>query len=646
MRLRSVKITGYKRFARSQLLYLGPRIVAIVGPNEAGKTSLLRALSHLPADATFNRREFTGRQQPAARTTVISARYEVEDGDRNGISHLFDRQQDYIFTYSLQSTGAMSWTLEPAITRDTTSREYISKSIADINDSGALVIPVISEDETASDLSLSSMAEALAAMLSEAEEDLTLEQLDQIATLRQHLDTNGDRCADSDAARALLQKVSDLQLAEREENPRIQIFHTLFPRLPQMLVFDDQQRTLRSDYTWVEITKPPPALDNLLHLAGISFEDYRTLAIDRERREDLSTVERAINRQLGGRLLVWSQNQLTVTLRADHESLAIYVTDQDTDRDVLLEERSAGLRMFASLLAFCARYAGNVPPILLFDEAETHLHYGAQADLMNVFARQNIAQAVIYTTHSIGCLPEDLGCSIRVVAPIGKEESEIRNEFWSGGAGLTPLMLAMGASAVAFSPARYVLLGEGPTEAILLPSLFRAACHGKLQDRALGFQVASGTAEIPSDLAPDLEKEAGSVAYLFDADTGGREHAAKLSARANEEERVLILGDGNEPNLCTEDLVDVQTYTAAVNEVLSDTRNTTDELTTDELPAVWRPHYVDDWCRVRGMAPLSKVRIAERILRIAEHTGTLTESSREALLAELYQKLCRVFGLA
>ena len=80
-------------------------------------------------------------------------------------------------------------------------------------------------------------------------------------------------------------------------------------------------------------------------------------------------------------------------LEADAESLAVHVTDEDTQRDVPIEERSAGLQMFAALLAFCARYADYVPPILLFDEAETHLHYGAQADLVHVFETQNVAQA-------------------------------------------------------------------------------------------------------------------------------------------------------------------------------------------------------------------------------------------------------------
>ncbi|MGN6373317.1 MAG: AAA family ATPase [Solirubrobacteraceae bacterium] len=648
MRLRSVQITGYKRFAAKQTFYLGARVIAIVGPNEAGKTSLLKALLHLPAEAAFDRREFTGRRQPASRTTIVKARYEVEEADRADLTHLLDKEESYAFERYLDSDGMARWYFEPPIRRDTSAREALSKQIASLNENEALDINFAADEDGNTpdpDTSISSMAGALAEALSEASEDLDEDQLTQVDAFQQILEARGSECGDPSKASDLLEAVTDVAAKERIPRPSEQIYATLNSRVPQMLEFNDDQRALRSDYVWSEMSTAPNALGNLLHLADVDFDEYRSLASDRDRRDELSTFERKLNKTLKERLDAWSQHELTITLRADTESLAVHVTDEDTQRDVPIEERSAGLRMFAALLAFCARYASSTPPILLFDEAETHLHYGAQADLMDVFAKQDVAQAVIYTTHSIGCLPEDLGRSIRVVAPVGNEESEIRNEFWSGGVGLTPLMLAMGASAIAFSPARYAVLGEGPTESILLPSLFRAARSGTNGGRALGFQVASGTAEVAANVAPDLETEAGNVAYLFDADEGGREHAKKLAQRAHNEGRVFILGDGTEADLCTEDLVARETYVAAVNEILRDTRNSSDEFTVEEMPAVGRANYVNQWCEARGIAPLSKTRIAERALRIADKTDTLLEPSRKVLTAKLYRDLCKALGL-
>ncbi len=648
MRLRSVQISGYKRFASPHTLYLGPRVIAVVGPNEAGKTSLLRALIHLPTNAAFDRREFTGRRQPASRTRIIQARYEVEKADRADIAHLLDDDKKYVFEQHLESDGVARWSLDPWVRRDTGAREALSKQIAVLNENRSLDIHLVADDDgniPDPDISISSTAAGLAEMLSEAAEDLDEDQSTQLVTFQQILEARASECREPSRASDLLETVTDVIGKEQSAKPSAQIYAALNPRVPRMLEFDDDQRALLSDYVWSEIGMAPDALANLLYLADADFDVYRSLATDRDRRDELSTFERKLNVTLKERLEAWSQHELTITLRADTESLAVHVTDDDTQKDVPIEERSAGMRMFAALLAFCARYATDTPPILLFDEAETHLHYGAQADLMDVFAKQDVAQAVIYTTHSIGCLPEDLGRSIRVVAPIGNEESEIRNEFWSGGVGLTPLMLAMGASAIAFSPARYAVLGEGPTECILLPSLFRAARHGNEVDRALGFQVASGTAEVAADAAPDLETEAGNVAYVFDADQGGRDHAEKLAQRAHNEGRVFVLGDGAEPDLCIEDLLASETYTAAVNEILRDTRNSSDQLTGDELPAVGRANYVNLWCEARGIAPLSKTRIAERALRLADDTGVLLEPSRKALTAKLYRDLRKALGL-
>ncbi|MDX6435749.1 MAG: hypothetical protein QOK34_583, partial [Gaiellaceae bacterium] len=461
MRLRSVQINGYKRFAAPHTLYLGPSVIAVVGPNEAGKTSLLKGLMHLPANAAFDRREFTGRRQPAGLTRIVQARYEVETADRADIAHLLDNDQNYVFERRLESDGVARWTLDPWIRRDTSAREALSKQIAASNESKSLDI-IFAADEDGNipdpDLSISSTAAGLAEMLSEAAEDLDEEQLAQVAAFQQVLEARAGECTEPSQASELLETMSDVVSKEQVAKPSDQIYAALNPRVPRMLEFDDDQRALLSDYVWSEMSTAPDALGNLLHLADADFDMYRSLATDRDRRDELSTFERKLNITLKERLEAWSQHELTITLRADTESLAVHVTDDDTQRDVPIEERSAGMRMFAALLAFCARYATDTPPILLFDEAETHLHYGAQADLMDVFAKQDVAQAVIYTTHSIGCLPEDLGRSIRVVAPVGSEESEIRNEFWSGGVGLTPLMLAMGASAIAFSPARYAVL--------------------------------------------------------------------------------------------------------------------------------------------------------------------------------------------
>ena len=98
-----------------------------------------------------------------------------------------------------------------------------------------------------------------------------------------------------------------------------------------------------------------------------------------------------------------------------------------------IAERSDGLRQFLALLMFLSSHPNlKVPPIVLIDEVERHLHYDAQADLVQMLAHQDVAAKVVYTTHSLGCLPEDLGLGVRMVEATD-HLSQINNWFWSNG---------------------------------------------------------------------------------------------------------------------------------------------------------------------------------------------------------------------
>lgn len=129
--------------------------------------------------------------------------------------------------------------------------------------------------------------------------------------------------------------------------------------------------------------------------------------------------------------------------------------------------------------------------MILVDEAETHPHDDAQADLIGGFEEQDEAAKIIYSTYSAGSLPRDIGLGLRGIGPIYKEtedgpemtdHSRIVNEFLFGEQGVTPMLIAMGASALALSAAQKALVTEGFTDALLLPALLREATGSKRLD--------------------------------------------------------------------------------------------------------------------------------------------------------------------
>ena len=521
--------------------------------------------------------------------------------------------------------------------------EALKAAIAD----EALIDKAKVSDDDEPDTELHEQAKGVLDRLEGAPEDLDSEYIDPLRAFAAALrgDVN-EPCAAR--AQSLADSADDLLVHEEEENPHQRAESELVERTPRFLFFDDAQRALQTNYEWSQYTTAPQALDNLFHLAGIGYDAYREVALDRERRDELATLERRANAQLEREFKVWTQAELTAQFRADSEGMQLQVLDRDAMKDVPFDQRSQGLRSFIALIAFTARYGHDVPPILLIDEAESHLHYGGQADLMQVFERQELAQTIIYTTHSIGCLPEDLGTTIRAVAQIGDERSEIRNSFWndpSAGVGLTPLMLAMGADLFAFTPARFALIGEGPTEAIILPSLLREARDPKHDKTPLGFQVAPGVARVSRAAAGNLELDAGNVVYLVDSDDGGLDNADKLVERVKLENRFLVLGDANEDGLCTEDFIDLDLYVDAVNAVLA-LPDGSPLLVIADLPDAGRPNGVEAWCAGQSLAAPAKPEVALVCLQLARDSGRpLVEETRREQLAELYERVRGLLGL-
>jgi predicted ATP-dependent endonuclease of OLD family len=406
----------------------------------------------------------------------------------------------------------------------------------------------------------------------------------------------------------------------------------LFERRPRLLLFGDDARLLQSEYALDQIgTSAPTALRNLARLGGLNLETLKK-AITEEDHGHVETLVESANRQLGQIISeTWTQSGITVRLRLDGTVLRI-LTGRSGTRYVSIAERSDGLRQFIALLCFAALEQGGQGSILLIDEAETHLHYDAQADLVQMFARQAVVAKVIYTTHSIGCLPEDLGTGVRLIEPSGPDRSTIRNWFWEDErSGFSPLLFGMGASTLAFVPVRFAILTEGVTDIILLPTLLREATGRSY----LGFQIAPGLSRASEDEIALLEHEAPRTAYLLDSDAGGDEICKKLRRARIPDVRILRLSDSENQGLVVEDLIDADAYLAAVNEELRRSHGSSVSLSAAELTEIARPTAVRTWCKSNGVDPPNKRAVAYGLLELRGERRLLAEQ-RQALLEQLY----------
>ena len=259
-----------------------------------------------------------------------------------------------------------------------------------------------------------------------------------------------------------------------------------------------------------------------------------------------------------------------------------------------------------------------------------HLHYDAQSDLIAVLAEQTAAGQVIYTTHSAASLPEDLGLGVRVVEGIEDQTaSRVRQNFWRDDEpGLTALMMAMGASSLAFVALRPAVVVEGGSDLVLLPSLFREAIRAD----HVGFAIVPGAATAPADKLAGLDLQGTRTAWLFDADDGGRARRNELIKTGVPRERVLLLA--SDQDLEVEDLIAGEVYCAAVTSYARDVGITTQFSLSDlpSAPAV-RHDVVVAWCNAQGGRPPGKIAIANKVVALSGDFPLLEAEHAEDLRA-------------
>jgi predicted ATP-dependent endonuclease of OLD family len=646
MKLVSAGVSGVKRFADAEpMMDLVGTPIAIVGPNEVGKTTWLKALTYINGDEPdFASNDFTRDGDQKIR---IEAIFNLDDSDVQAIADVGGVGRPRQMKVVVREDNELRCDLIPPITRDFKLR-LKTRATAD------KVVSTL--------LSLSDLPEDIEETVKRVDELLRSDDRyddEDIELLRSAAEMFQPQ-AEPGHLKPLRKLGVELgPLADTESgNPDRRAATILLKRRPTFLLFNEDRRQLDSTFN-VNADSPTTATLSLLQIAGLDLGQLQQ-AISAQDAARIAELRSSANDTL---LEIfesrWQQANITVEISIDGDLLHIFI--RNASRKLIpIADRSDGLKQFVALVAFIEQRAPGREVILLIDEAEMHLHYDAQADLVQMLTHQQVAQKVIYTTHSAGCLPGDLGTGVRAIAPTGDpavapkdwEHSKVVNAFWYGsqGAGTSALLMAMGARSFVFAATRRAVIGEGISDAMLFPTLFKEA----LGTETLEFQVVFGISTTSPRDIDELDTSAARVVYVVDADPGGLQNRQKLLDSGIPSRRILVLGVDKEiaeaddlshlPPLALEDLVAADLYLEAVNHELL---NHGHQMTAADLPNIGRKKAIKDWCKARGLSTPSERTVSQLMLEIVgrrrqqDEKGGLLDPSRKTLVRALHRRVLR-----
>lgn len=555
---------GYKRLADTGC-NVSPNLLAFVGQNESGKSSVLAGLEWLTeeGETPLDRLDMS-RTKKKGSGWIVGARFALGDEEEELIRPLGFAETPTGVGMFKQADGSLYIAFDGPGDPKRDPAPFAKAAQALVHAQERLekqIVAAANEDDLSEDEEgLEGWFARVAELLSDPEVDWDTSDENVVGALADWLEQpppRGKNPRDAKTA-TLLRAAAEIGGRPHPKDAGIDL---LRERIPSFVLFREDDRVLPT-VTPVDPRsrgQMPSAIENFLTIADVDIAavwDAHAAGDSGEKKTLLDAGNRRLDEFFGE---AWNQSNVSVNFDVDERGLVTHVVNTDTRRFTRIEERSEGLRAFVTLAVFLGSQALEVPPILLIDEAELHLHADAQADLVGGLLRQINATQVWYTTHSPACLPSDLGTGIRMLERHG-EESEIKSHFWTNQEpGFGPLLYAMGAGAAAFSRCRWAVLGEGATEMILLPTLIRKATG--LDD--LPYQVAPGLANARGhDM--DVEEVAARVIYLTDGDKAGLDYLAARRAVHVPESRLKSLP----PGTSTEDLLDRDFLISVIDSLL------------------------------------------------------------------------------
>lgn len=543
MKLKGFRIQMYKCVLDSGPVGVGP-LTVLVGKNESGKTTLLKAL-HKFNPFTPEPYAITTEWPRAHRDTrskdqvVCTATFELDQDERKHLAELTESKID-VQTLDIDKDyeGKFEIKFPDGVFPDKLHPNDIDQACASLP---AVTEPVKAEFKKAAE---DCKTEARRLAHEGRFTDLAELETEHTKTLNANR-TEGNRNPQHQNEEAFInQYTAALQQITKQLQSAPSIHKKahdyVVSRIP-VFVYMDEYRSFsgtalldqvkqRKDQN--KLTDEDKTFLTILTLSGLNLDEevQKATGPNKEQRQyDLSDAAATLTKKIGDH---WKQLRYEVDFRADGQEFFTFVKDKKDKALIKLEERSRGFQWFFSFdLMLMHETQGTLKDcVILLDEPGLHLHPQAQADLLDRLEDYAQGNTLVYSSHSPFMLDLQEPDRIRVISETDKGTVVSEDLTQSQPEAKLTLQAALGISGrTSFLVADKNLVVEGVDDYLYLmalSTLFARSGKGGLNDE-IRITPAGGASEA-TYIATFMIGQGLDVAALYDTDTAGNTAKDKL----------------------------------------------------------------------------------------------------------------------
>lgn len=400
--LTKVVIKNFLSIKDEETIKLNKDVTSIIGKNESGKSTILKAISKLNgSQITKQEKNVSLKDEPS----FIKGYFKISNSDIKKINKNYLADSTYGF-YSLpEKYESLYFSIEIL---DSSSTRFFNLYYMGEDNKLKIILPSIFTDR---------IREAITNQLNKYE--LTDECklfLKEIGKLDEKIIKEKIKILNvSDECRENLNQI------ETEISPKYWI--ELLPKF-KFISFSSFSDVLKDNVLFSDLDNNQQA-KNILRIANIDIEKLgQAFEEDNEQElEDMQTQYINIVSKKFKEIFQQTDEEFKLKIRFGTSKKEIIFLTQDKTSgtsSINLSQRSDGFRWYLSLYLTLYDYLNNTQQeinyILLLDEPNLYLHPGAQNNLLlNVFYKEFSDVQIVYTTHSPYMIDSDNTFSIRIV---------------------------------------------------------------------------------------------------------------------------------------------------------------------------------------------------------------------------------------